>query len=135
MKRSIKLGLAPTRRFVFSAEDARRYKGLVEQKLRDWKVEFVTIDSVTKEGLLFERRDAVAGVPGAIASVPDGMASAVLVGVNPVYGLYASMAGPIAGDWRPAPGGWWSRPPLRLRSRPVRRLAGSAARGARRRCS
>jgi len=43
------------------------------------------------------RQDAVAGVPGAIASVPDGMASAVLVGVNPVYGLYASIAGPIAG--------------------------------------
>ena len=39
----------------------------------------------------------MAGVPGAIASIPDGMASAVLVGVNPVYGLYASMAGPIAG--------------------------------------
>ena len=43
------------------------------------------------------RQDAVAGVPGAIARVPDGMASAVLVGVNPVYGLYASMAGPIGG--------------------------------------
>lgn len=43
------------------------------------------------------RKDAVAGVPGAIASVPDGMASAVLVGVNPVYGLYATMAGPIGG--------------------------------------
>jgi SulP family sulfate permease len=41
--------------------------------------------------------EAVAGVPGAIASVPDGMASAVLIGVNPVYGLYASIAGPIAG--------------------------------------
>jgi sulfate permease, SulP family len=43
------------------------------------------------------RQDAVAGVPGAIASVPDGMASAVLVGVNPVYGLNASMAGPVGG--------------------------------------
>ncbi|HZE17455.1 MAG TPA: SulP family inorganic anion transporter, partial [Mycobacterium sp.] len=43
------------------------------------------------------RRDAVAGIPGAIGSVPDGMASAVLVGVNPVYGLYASIAGPIGG--------------------------------------
>jgi SulP family sulfate permease len=43
------------------------------------------------------RKDAVAGVPGAVGSVPDGMASAVLVGVNPVYGLYASFAGPIGG--------------------------------------
>jgi sulfate permease, SulP family len=43
------------------------------------------------------RTDAVAGIPGAIGSVPDGMASSVLVGVNPVFGLYASFAGPIAG--------------------------------------
>jgi len=42
-------------------------------------------------------RDAVAGVPGAIGSVPDGMASAVLVGVNPIHGLYASFAGPVGG--------------------------------------
>ena len=27
--------------------------------------------------------DAVAGVPGAVGSVPDGMAASVLVGVNP----------------------------------------------------
>lgn len=38
------------------------------------------------------REDAVAGLPGVIASVPDGMRTAVLVGVNPVYGLYASFA-------------------------------------------
>ncbi|HEY6628912.1 MAG TPA: SulP family inorganic anion transporter [Acidimicrobiia bacterium] len=43
------------------------------------------------------KQDAIAGLPGAIGSVPDGMASAVLVGVNPVYGLYASFAGPIGG--------------------------------------
>ncbi|MFC5179530.1 SulP family inorganic anion transporter [Nocardioides taihuensis] len=42
-------------------------------------------------------KDMIAGLPGAISSVPDGMASAVLVGVNPVHGLYASFAGPIAG--------------------------------------
>lgn len=42
-------------------------------------------------------KDALAGLPGAISSVPDGMASAVLVGVNPVHGLYASFAGPVAG--------------------------------------
>jgi SulP family sulfate permease len=43
------------------------------------------------------RADIVAGLPRAISSVPDGMAAAVLVGVNPVQGLYAGFAGPIAG--------------------------------------
>ena len=42
-------------------------------------------------------KEALAGVPGAIGSVPDGMAAAVLAGVNPVFGLYASFVGPIAG--------------------------------------
>src|SRR5688500_16803894 len=43
------------------------------------------------------RQDAIAGVPGSVASVPDGMASAVLAGVNPIYGLYAAFAGPVGG--------------------------------------
>ncbi len=30
----------------------------------------------------------MAGLTAAIAAIPDGMASAVLAGVNPVYGLY-----------------------------------------------
>jgi sulfate permease, SulP family len=43
------------------------------------------------------RADMLAGLPGAISSVPDGMAAAVLAGVNPVQGLYAGFAGPTAG--------------------------------------
>ncbi|MFJ3408343.1 SulP family inorganic anion transporter [Promicromonospora sp. NPDC090134] len=43
------------------------------------------------------RDDIIAGLPGAISSVPDGMASSVLAGVNPAHGLYASFVGPIGG--------------------------------------
>jgi SulP family sulfate permease len=43
------------------------------------------------------KQDTLAGLTSAIASVPDGMASAVLAGVSPIHGLYASMVGPIAG--------------------------------------
>lgn len=43
------------------------------------------------------RADLLAGLPDAISSVPDGMAAAVLAGVNPVQGLYASFAGPVVG--------------------------------------
>ncbi|WP_250030229.1 SulP family inorganic anion transporter [Paractinoplanes maris] len=43
------------------------------------------------------RRDLLAGLPNAVASVPDGMAAGVLAGVSPVHGLYASAFGPIAG--------------------------------------
>jgi SulP family sulfate permease len=42
-------------------------------------------------------RETLAGLAGAIGSVPDGMATAVLAGANPMAGLYASFAGPIAG--------------------------------------
>lgn len=43
------------------------------------------------------RRDGLAGLSGAISNVPDGMANGVLIGVNPVYGLYATMMGPAVG--------------------------------------
>lgn len=64
--------------------------GLLLEGLRAWA------RSVKPERKDFGK-DVVAGLPGAISSVPDGMASAVLIGVNPVYGLYASFAGPTAG--------------------------------------
>jgi sulfate permease, SulP family len=43
------------------------------------------------------RRDGLAGLSSALSNVPDGMANGVLVGVNPVYGLYATMMGPAVG--------------------------------------
>jgi len=41
--------------------------------------------------------DWIAGLNVAVANVPDGLANGALVGVNPVYGLYATMLGPIVG--------------------------------------
>ncbi len=43
------------------------------------------------------RTEGTAALPGAIARVPDGMASSVLAGVSPAAGLYASMVGPPVG--------------------------------------
>lgn len=43
------------------------------------------------------RQDGVAGLISAVVSVPDGLAAAALAGVNPIYGLYSSIAAPIAG--------------------------------------
>lgn len=41
--------------------------------------------------------DALAGTTNAVVSVPSGMATAALAGVNPVYGLYATVVAPTAG--------------------------------------
>lgn len=43
--------------------------------------------------------DAIAGFVNAVVSVPDGLATAALAGVNPVAGLYASATGPLAGGF------------------------------------
>jgi SulP family sulfate permease len=41
--------------------------------------------------------DVVAGLQVAISSIPGGMATAALVGVEPIQGLYACFAGTIGG--------------------------------------
>ena len=43
------------------------------------------------------RQEVVAGLTSAIGNVPEGMADSLLVGVNPIYGLYASIMGPLIG--------------------------------------
>lgn len=52
---------------------------------------------MTGRGRRFWVRETLAGLSGAIGSVPDGMATAVLAGANPMAGLYASFAAPIVG--------------------------------------
>jgi sulfate permease, SulP family len=44
------------------------------------------------------KRDTIAGLINAVVSVPDGLACAALAGVNPVYGLYTSIAAPLGGS-------------------------------------
>lgn len=56
--KTLKLGLAPTRRFCFSVEDSHKYKKLLEEKLREWNVDFVNIDSINEEGLLIHGEDS-----------------------------------------------------------------------------
>lgn len=42
-------------------------------------------------------KDLLAGFINAVMNVPDSLASAAMAGANPIYGLYTTMAAPIAG--------------------------------------
>lgn len=46
------LGLCPIGKFVFSHEDALRYKLIIEDKLRSWGIDFVGIDDVIPDGMV-----------------------------------------------------------------------------------
>ena len=50
----IKLGFVPTRRSIFSAPDALKYRGLTADRLREIGVDIVDIDDINDEGLLFD---------------------------------------------------------------------------------
>ena len=49
---AVKLGLCPIGKFVFSHEDAMRYKGIVEGKLREWHIPHVNIDDAVEDGMV-----------------------------------------------------------------------------------
>lgn len=53
----IKLGYAPTRRSIFSAPDAIKYRGLTKERLLELGVSFVDIDGINPEGLLYDDKD------------------------------------------------------------------------------
>ena len=54
----IKIGFAPTRRNVFDREAAGRQKRAIEAQLKAWGVDYVGLDWLNDEGLLFDALDA-----------------------------------------------------------------------------
>ncbi len=50
----IKIGFAPTRRNLFSAEAAIEYADLTRQKLTDLKINYIDIKDINSEGLIFD---------------------------------------------------------------------------------
>ena len=55
--KKIKLGYAPTRRSIFSAADATKYRNLIAEKLSELGIDFVDITDVNPEGLLYDDAD------------------------------------------------------------------------------
>lgn len=53
----IKLGFAPTRRSIFSAPDAVKYRNLTSDRLKEMGVDFVDITDINEEGLLYNDED------------------------------------------------------------------------------
>lgn len=48
----VKLGFCPIGKFVFSHEDAIRQKRIVEEKLKAWRVDYVSLDGVLPDGMV-----------------------------------------------------------------------------------
>lgn len=69
----LRLGLVPIGKFVFSQEDARRYAALTAEVLRGLGVDFVDLEGVTGDGLLYRPED----LPGVIRYLREQQVDAV----------------------------------------------------------
>lgn len=56
-KANIKLGYVPTRRSIFSAPDAIKYRGLTADRMKELGIDFVDITDINEEGLLYDDND------------------------------------------------------------------------------
>lgn len=70
---NIKLGLAPTRRSIFSAPAAVEYANLTRARLRQIGVEFVDIDDIAEDGLLHDDNDRIRIAEKFRAAEVDGL--------------------------------------------------------------
>lgn len=57
--KSVKIGFAPTRRSIFSAPDAIKYRNLTAERLSELGVDFVDITDINEEGLLYNDDDRI----------------------------------------------------------------------------
>lgn len=55
--KTIKIGYAPTRRSIFSAPDALKFRDLTAKRLTEMGVDFVDITDINEEGLLYDDKD------------------------------------------------------------------------------
>ena len=69
----IVLGFAPTRRSIFSAPDAIKYANLTRERLRELDVDFIDIDDINSEGLLYDENDRLKIVEKFKAARIDGL--------------------------------------------------------------
>ena len=60
MNYTVKLGVVGTRRNLFSREDALKYKQIILDKLKAMEVDFVDIEDINEEGLLYDDNDVEA---------------------------------------------------------------------------
>jgi len=71
--KTIKIGFAPTRRNIFSKEDAIKHKNLIRNKLKELQIDFVDLEWLNEEGLLYETEDVDKVVERFVAEKVDAL--------------------------------------------------------------
>lgn len=108
---NVKLGFVPTRRSIFSAPDAIKYRGLTADRCRELGIDFVDITDINQEGLLYDDQDVDKIVAKFKAEGVDGIMLAhcnfgteyVCARLAKKLGLPVLLWGPL--DERPEPDG------------------------------
>lgn len=109
--KKIKLGYVPTRRSIFSAPDAIKYRGLTVDRLTELGIDFVDITDINEEGLLYDDRDVEKiaekfekeGVDGLMLAHCNFGTEYVCARLAKRLGLPVLLWGPL--DERPEPNG------------------------------
>ena len=109
--KKIKLGYVPTRRSIFSAPDAIKYRRLTADRLTELGIDFVDITDINEEGLLYDDQDVEKiaekfekeGVDGLMLAHCNFGTEYVCARLAKRLGLPVLLWGPL--DERPEPNG------------------------------